>query len=143
MFTTRLLLRGDDPGIRGTFRYLQQNSAAGAALARSSRVVAQSSSLRRLSRQRRGSGTGPAADAHRIKAGRGTEQAPVLPAELGGAVVADATADAGDVVRAVRQQQSRRLQPDVLLELDRAHRRHRLEVPVERGDAHPRKLRDF
>src|SRR6266851_5020855 len=32
------------------------------------------------------------------------------------------------------------LQPDVLLKLDRGHRRYRLEVPVESGDTHPRKL---
>src|ERR1700733_2437109 len=93
----------------------------------------------RLLGQRRG-GTGPGADAYRVTAGRSPEQSPVLPAELGRAVVPDAVPDAGDVVRAVRQQQSRRLQPDVLLELDRAHRRHRLEVPVEGRDAQPRKL---
>src|ERR1700737_456075 len=79
-----------------------------------------------ISRQRRGSGTGFATHAHRIKARWSTELAPVLPAELGRTVVPDAVADAGDVVRAVRQQQSRRLQPDMLLKLDRGHRRYPL-----------------
>lgn len=98
-FIARLLHRGDCPGIRGTFRYLQENSAAGAGLARSSRVVARSSSLGRLSGQRRSSRTGPAAHAHRIQAGRSPEQAPVLPAELGRTAVPDAEADAGEAVR--------------------------------------------
>src|SRR5487761_607171 len=95
-----VLFRDDCPGTPGTFRYLHETSAASAGLARSSRMVARSSSLRRLSGQRRSRQTGPAAHPHRIKAGRGAEQAPVLPAELGRAVVPDASADAGDVVRA-------------------------------------------
>jgi hypothetical protein len=61
-----------------------------------------SDGVRRLSRQRGGSGTGSAPHAPRINAGRGTELAPVLPAELGRIVVSDAVPDAGDVVRAVR-----------------------------------------
>jgi hypothetical protein len=44
--------------------------------------------------QRRG-WTGPGADAYRVTAGRSAEQPPVLPAELGRAVVPDTVADAG------------------------------------------------
>ncbi len=77
------------------------------------------------------------AQACRVDTGRDTELALVLPAELRGAVVPHPVADAGHVVRPVGHHQPRRLQPDLLLELDRAHRRHRMEVPVERGDAHP------
>src|SRR3981081_1806693 len=93
----RLLLRGDSPGNGGPFRQLHETSAPSAGPARSSRMVAQSSSLRLFSRQRRNRGTDSATHAHRVNAGRGTELAPVLPAELGGTVVSDEVADAGNV----------------------------------------------
>ena len=47
-------------------------------------------------------GTAPGAHAYRVMTGRSAEQPPVLPAELGRAVVPDAVADAGHVAGAVR-----------------------------------------
>src|ERR1700744_1516839 len=55
----------------------------------------------------------------RVLAGRDTELAPVLPAELGRAVVADAGANAGHVARPGGEQQAGLLQAQLLLELDR------------------------
>ena len=72
---------------------------------------------------------------HRVPAS--SELATVVPAELGRAVVADGVARAGDVVGPGEQPQARLLQADELLELDRAHRRHRPEAAVEGRDAHP------
>ena len=69
------------------------------------------------------------------RAGRRT--AAVFPVELGRAVVADQMPDAGDVAGVGDQQRAGLLEPDALLELQRAHRRDGAEVPVERGRAHP------
>jgi len=83
------------------------------------------------------------AERPRVAAGRHAEHAPVLAAELRGAVVADREADAGDVARLSEEPCPCFAQADLLLELDRRHRGHRAEVAVERRDTHRRQRREF
>ncbi len=88
-------------------------------------------------RPRRGHGRAVGcADALGVPARRCAEQAAVLPAELGRAVVADRVRDFGDVAAAGDQRQPGLLETDRLLVLDRGHVGHRPEVPVERRLAH-------
>jgi Aldo/keto reductase family len=77
------------------------------------------------------------ADALCVSARRGAEQAAVLAAELGRAVIADRVRDLRDVVAAGDQRQPGPLEPDRLLVLDRGHVGDRPEVPVEGRFAHP------
>ena len=65
-------------------------------------------------------------------------KAAVFAAELGRAVVADEMSDAGDVVGPRQQQRPGLLQPDPLLELERAHRGHGAEVAMEGEGLMPR-----
>src|SRR4051794_375287 len=66
-----------------------------------------------------------------------SEQPLVLPAELRGVVVADAVAGAGGVEVLAEEEAAGFLEAELLLELQGAHRRHRLEMVVESRDAHP------
>src|SRR5271156_135644 len=59
------------------------------------------------------------------------ERFAVFAAELRGALVADQIADLRDIRRLGHEQGTRFLQPDLLLELDRCHRRRGAEVPVK------------
>ena len=83
---------------------------------------------------------GGLAQRERVVAGRHAEHAAVFAAELRGAVVADGVSDAGDVVRVGEESRPCLAQADLLLVLDRRHRRDRAEVAVERRDAHRREL---
>src|SRR5690606_1001897 len=80
---------------------------------------------------------GPRTQAFQIPARRLTELPAVLAAELAGTVVADREADPGDVATVVQKAVASLLKADLLLVLQRAHRGHRLEVPMKRGFAHP------
>src|SRR5947199_10841302 len=68
---------------------------------------------------------------------RGTEHAPVFAAELRRALVADAERRFGRVQPLAQHQPPRLLQAQALLVLQWAHRRHALEMEVERRRAHP------
>src|SRR5260370_5652695 len=67
--------------------------------------------------------------------GRGSEHAPVLAAELRRTVVADGVADRGHVIRRCDEMDAGLLEPELFLVLQRAHRVHLSEVPVELGHA--------
>lgn len=66
----------------------------------------------------------------------GSELTSILSAELRNALVADREGDACRVSRLGDQQLVGRKQSDLLLILDRAHARRRLEVTMKRGGAH-------
>src|SRR5258706_13629424 len=70
--------------------------------------------------------------------GRGAEEPAVLAAELARALVAHAVAGGGGVERLAHEELARLVQPQLLLELQRAHRRDRAEVLVEGRRAHAR-----
>src|SRR5205823_158092 len=69
--------------------------------------------------------------------GRLAEQPLVLAAELRGVVVAHPQAGAGGIQVLAQQEAPRLLEPELLLELQGAHRRDRLELVVKARDAHP------
>jgi phage tail protein X len=69
--------------------------------------------------------------------------APVLTAELRGAVVSDAVADRRHVIATGQQHQTRVLKTDLLLEPDRAESRDSLEVAMEGRGAHATRSRQL
>lgn len=74
---------------------------------------------------------------------RGAEQLLVVAAEVRGVTVADAVAGARRVQLFAEHQAARLLEPDLLLELQRAHRGDGLEMVVEARDAHSALTREF
>src|SRR5262249_50070500 len=81
----------------------------------------------------RGGSPQPRHVAHRRRA----KEPPVLAAEVRGVVIPDAVAGAGGVDVLAEHEAAGFLEPQLLLELEGAHRGDRLEVVVEAGDAHP------
>jgi hypothetical protein len=71
------------------------------------------------------------------------QKALVLPSELAGAFVTDLQGSAPGIQTIYRHPRSRFLEPDLLLILERAHRRQAPEVVVQRGDAHAGDLREL
>lgn len=76
------------------------------------------------------------AQAHDVAQRRLAEQTPVLAAELRGAFVADPMTRGGRIEHFAEHQSPRFMKPQLLLVLKRAHRRHRLEVVMQRRRTH-------
>src|SRR5215207_2290534 len=74
---------------------------------------------------------------HHVAHGRRAEEPLVLAGELRDVAVAHAVAGASGVEALAEHEAAGLLQPDPLLELQRAHRRDRPEMVVEARDAHP------
>jgi hypothetical protein len=81
-------------------------------------------------------GKGPFPQPVHVAHGWDTEEAFVLPIEVGGVAVAHAIGGTGRVEVFAQHQTPRLQEPQPLLELQGAHRRDGLEVVVEHRDAH-------
>jgi hypothetical protein len=91
-----------------------------------------------IERQRAGQFSQPFDIPHR----RFAKVALVFAAEVGSVLVTDSVAGLRSVEVLVEHQPPGLLKPQLLLELQRTHRRHGLEVSVEPGDAHAELPRD-
>src|SRR5438445_279816 len=74
---------------------------------------------------------------------RGAEEPLIFAGKVRGIVIPDAGAGARRIKVLAEHQPAGLLEPQLLLELPRAHRRDRLEVVVEARHAHPHRLREL